>query len=237
MAHNTNGKPVAEIRVGRITATIWQNTPTDDGVFYSVHITRLFRRGSNWDRTPAFGRDDLLTVAKVADLANTRIYEFAARTRIPQPAGRRRRRLTHETPRRDRSPPRPSLYMRAPAGGTLEDRLPDGPLAPAQAVSVGARLADALAALHEKKCLHGAVKSSIRSSLRVIGVRLQDVAGRGSRDRQPHRAVQLHAVDLAEQLRTCSGVSVGASSSMSDRTPTGQDGTTYTEFYVAGVSH
>ena len=86
-----------------------------------------------------------------------------------------------------------------------------------------ARLADALAALHEKKCLHGAVKPSIRPSLRVIGVRLQDVAGRGSRDRQPHRAVQLHAVDLEEQLRTCSGVSVGASSSMSDRTPTGQD--------------
>ena len=42
MANNTNGKPVAEIRVGRITATIWQNTPTDEGVFYSVHITRLF---------------------------------------------------------------------------------------------------------------------------------------------------------------------------------------------------
>ena len=97
------------------------------------------------------------------------------------------------------------------------------------------RLADALAALHEKKCLHGDVKPSIRPSLRVIGVRLQDVAGRGSRDCQPHRAVQLHAVDLKEQLRTCSGVSVGASSSMSDRTPTGQDGTTYTEFYVAGV--
>ena len=52
MANNTNGEPVAEIRVGRITATIWQNTPTDEGVFYSVHITRLFRRGSTWDRTP-----------------------------------------------------------------------------------------------------------------------------------------------------------------------------------------
>ena len=36
--------------------------------------------------------------------------------------------------------------MRAPAGGTLEDRLRDGPLAHAQAVSVVARLADALAA-------------------------------------------------------------------------------------------
>ena len=33
------------------------------------------------------------------------------------------------------------------------DRLPDGPLAPAQAVPVVARLADSLAALREKKCL------------------------------------------------------------------------------------
>ena len=88
MANNTNGKPVAEIRVGRIIAAIWQNTPTDEGVFYSVHITRLFRRGLNWDRTPAFGRDDLLTVAKVADLANTRIYELqnAIEFRNPQDA-------------------------------------------------------------------------------------------------------------------------------------------------------
>ena len=50
MANNTNGKPVAEIRVGRITATIWQNTPTNEGVFYSVHITRLFRRGGTAPR-------------------------------------------------------------------------------------------------------------------------------------------------------------------------------------------
>ena len=95
MANNTNGKPVAEIRVGRITATIWQNTPTDEGVFYSVHITRLFRRGSTWDRTPAFGRDDLLTVAKVADLANTLIYELqtqsnsATRRTTPAPPNAR----------------------------------------------------------------------------------------------------------------------------------------------------
>ena len=78
--------------------------------------------------------------------------------------------------------------MRALAGGTLEDWLRDGPLAPVQAVSVVGQLADALAALHEKKCLHGDVKPSIRPSLRVIGVRLQDVAGRGSRDRQPQVA-------------------------------------------------
>ena len=55
---------------------------------------------------------------------------------------------------------RPFLVVEFLAGGTLEDRLRDGPLAPAQAVSVVARLADALAALHEKGFLHGDVKPS-----------------------------------------------------------------------------
>ena len=40
------------------------------------------------------------------------------------------------------------------AGGTLEDRLRDGPIAPAEAVSVVARWADAQAARHENGCLY-----------------------------------------------------------------------------------
>ena len=55
---------------------------------------------------------------------------------------------------------RPFLVVEFLTGGTLEDRLRDGPLAPSQAVSVVARLADALAALHEKGFLHGDVKPS-----------------------------------------------------------------------------
>ena len=55
---------------------------------------------------------------------------------------------------------RPFLVVEFLAGGTLEDRLRDGPVAPAEAVSVVARLADALAALHEKGYLHGDVKPS-----------------------------------------------------------------------------
>ena len=55
---------------------------------------------------------------------------------------------------------RPFLVVEFLAGGTLEDRLRDGPVAPAEAVSVVARLADALAALHEKGFLHGDVKPS-----------------------------------------------------------------------------
>ena len=55
---------------------------------------------------------------------------------------------------------RPFLIVEFLPGGTLEDRLRGGPLAPAEAVSVVVRLADALAALHEKGFLHGDVKPS-----------------------------------------------------------------------------
>ena len=81
MTTNNHDTPVDEVRLGRITATIWRNRTTDEGIFYSTQITRLFRRGTNWDRSPSFGRDDLLTVAKVADMANTRIHELQAEAR------------------------------------------------------------------------------------------------------------------------------------------------------------
>ena len=81
MTTNNHDTPVDEVRLGRITATIWRNRTTDEGIFYSTQITRLFRRGTTWDRSPSFGRDDLLTVAKVADIANTRIHELQAEAR------------------------------------------------------------------------------------------------------------------------------------------------------------
>ena len=76
MTTNNHDKPVDEVRLGRMTATIWRNRTTDEGIFYSTQITRLFRRGTTWDRSPSFGRDDLLTVAKVADMANTRVFLY-----------------------------------------------------------------------------------------------------------------------------------------------------------------
>ena len=82
MATNTPDQPVAEVRLGRITATIWRNRTGDaDGRFYSTQLTRLYRRDEQWERAHTFGRDDLLTVAKVADLANTRIHDLQAEAR------------------------------------------------------------------------------------------------------------------------------------------------------------
>ena len=53
---------------------------------------------------------------------------------------------------------RPFLVVEFLAGGTLADRLRHGPIAPPRAVVITAALAEALAALHEARCLHRDIK-------------------------------------------------------------------------------
>jgi hypothetical protein len=55
---------------------------------------------------------------------------------------------------------RPYLVMRLVDGGTLQRRLVDGPLAPPDVLRVGARLADAMAQVHERGLVHRDVKPS-----------------------------------------------------------------------------
>jgi hypothetical protein len=66
--------PVHEIRVGRIRAAIWENE-TQNGSLHNVTLSRSYKDGDTWKSTPSFGRDDLLLVAKVADLAHTWIFQ------------------------------------------------------------------------------------------------------------------------------------------------------------------
>ena len=73
MASSKN-KPVHEVRLGAVKAALWRND-TDSGVRFNVTITRLYKDGEDWKNTDSFGRDDLLLVAKVADLAHTWIFE------------------------------------------------------------------------------------------------------------------------------------------------------------------
>ncbi len=62
--------PVHEIRLGLIKASIWRNQ-TKSGERHNVTVGRLYRNGDVWKESSHFGRDDLLLVAKVADLAHS----------------------------------------------------------------------------------------------------------------------------------------------------------------------
>ena len=66
-------KPAHEVRLGRIKATIWANQ-NDNGTWYNVTLSRSYKDGDEWKSSTSFGRDELLTVAKVADLANSWIH-------------------------------------------------------------------------------------------------------------------------------------------------------------------
>ena len=68
-----NQKPVDEIRIGRVKATIWRNG-TDERPRHNVTFGRLYKEADQWKTTQSFGRNDLLVLAKVADLAHSRIF-------------------------------------------------------------------------------------------------------------------------------------------------------------------
>ena len=66
--------PAHEIRLGALKATIWRNE-TAVGTRYNVTVRRLYKEEEEWKATDSFGRDDLLPLAKVLDLAHTWIHE------------------------------------------------------------------------------------------------------------------------------------------------------------------
>lgn len=70
-------KPASEVRYGAIVASIWKQV-SGQNVYYNVTFARIYKDGDKWQRTESFGRDDLLTVAKAANEAHTRIFELSA---------------------------------------------------------------------------------------------------------------------------------------------------------------
>ena len=67
-------KPIHEVRLGSIKAAVWKND-TEKGVRYNTTFSRIYRDGDEWKSTDSFGRDDLLVLGKVADLAHSWIHE------------------------------------------------------------------------------------------------------------------------------------------------------------------
>ena len=62
--------PVHEVRLGLIKASIWRNE-TKSGERHNVTVVRLYKNGDIWKESGHFGRDDLLLVAKVVDMAHS----------------------------------------------------------------------------------------------------------------------------------------------------------------------
>ena len=66
---------VPHLSVSLITASIWENT-TAKGTFANVTFERRYKDGQdNWQSSHSYNADDLLALAKAADLAHTRILE------------------------------------------------------------------------------------------------------------------------------------------------------------------
>ncbi len=72
---NGNKKPVHEIRIGSVKAAIWERNAENGDVFYSVSLSRLYRKDDKWNFADNFRPNDLLPLAKVLDLAHTWIMQ------------------------------------------------------------------------------------------------------------------------------------------------------------------
>ena len=69
----TANPPVAKLRIGLLSASIWERT-TDNGTFHTVTFERRYRdTKGEWHSTPSFDKNNLLTLAKLADQADTEI--------------------------------------------------------------------------------------------------------------------------------------------------------------------
>ena len=67
-------RPVYEIKLGRIRASIWANGSDGKNTWFNVSFARLYRDGDEWKTTSSFGRDDLPLVSKAAEMAYAWIW-------------------------------------------------------------------------------------------------------------------------------------------------------------------
>lgn len=68
--------PVAKVTVGLQSASIFKNG-SEGRAFYNVSFQRRYKAADGkWKSTSSYGRDDLLALAKLADLAHTKVLEL-----------------------------------------------------------------------------------------------------------------------------------------------------------------
>jgi hypothetical protein len=79
-------RPVQVIRFRNLRANIWANRPPSGDLAYDVTVDRLYREADQtdaqgqvtktgeWKQSQSFGKDDLLLLSKLADLAHSDVY-------------------------------------------------------------------------------------------------------------------------------------------------------------------
>lgn len=81
----SSNKPVHEIRLGNIRATIWRNEH-DGKIRHNITLSRGYRdQNGEWKDIQSFGRDDVPRVIKCADLAYEWIFANAGNTAPSDP--------------------------------------------------------------------------------------------------------------------------------------------------------
>ncbi len=73
-------RPVHEIRLGLIKASVWQRR-SRSGHQFSVSVVRLYRNGDEWKQSSRFGRDDLPVVRLVLDQAHSWLFQRVQETK------------------------------------------------------------------------------------------------------------------------------------------------------------
>lgn len=61
-------RPIHEVRIGNISATIWDNE-SNGQTWYNTVIGRSWKKGDEWQTTPDFRASDLPVVMAVAQAA------------------------------------------------------------------------------------------------------------------------------------------------------------------------
>jgi hypothetical protein len=81
---STQKQPVHQERIGQITASIWENVNGDGRPFFNVTFSKIYRKDNSWQRSNSFNRNDLLRLAKLADLADSWIFKHIQEQRAEQ---------------------------------------------------------------------------------------------------------------------------------------------------------
>lgn len=73
----TNAKPITQIRLGSVRASIWENL-TSSGSRYNVTVGRVYQKDGEWKTSSSFGQEEVLVLCKALDMAYLWIAEHKA---------------------------------------------------------------------------------------------------------------------------------------------------------------